>query len=300
MDKDQKENDGSIVDVKFPMDEHEEEVAEGGKKVLRRGIYFLPNLLTTGALFCGFYGIISAIAHNYDAACFSLFIAMVLDGLDGRVARIINAESKFGAEYDSLSDMVSFGVAPALVSFTWALKDLGKVGWMTAFFYAACSALRLARFNTQISNCNSKSQYFTGLPSPAAAALVTSFVWAFSDYGVNGSSILVAVMATVITGIAGVLMVSNFQYQSFKMLDMSNRVPFVFILFIIITFSVVFIDPPRVLLILFSIYAASGPVCFVVGWRTREKKNKSKEQWYESDLKSNKKSEPSKEPTNEK
>ncbi len=264
MDELQDRQDTLNVDGLLPVDEHIEEVAEGNKKVRRKGVYLLPNLLTTAALFCGFYAIVSVMADtpNYSAASIAIFVAMVLDGLDGRVARLINAQSKFGAEYDSLSDVVSFGVAPALVSFGWALNELGKFGWMVAFVYAACAALRLARFNTQIESADKR--YFTGLNSPSAAALVAGMVWSLSDFGVDGSSIAVAILATIVTGLAGVLMISNFRYHSFKQLDLRGRVPFIFILVAVLIFAVVFTDPPRVLLFVFFIYACSGPVMSIL------------------------------------
>ena len=254
----------SSADGLLPVDEHIEEVAEGGEKVRRRGVYLLPNLLTTAALFCGFYAIVSVMAPepDFSAAAIAIFVAMILDGLDGRVARLINAQSKFGAEYDSLSDMVSFGVAPALVAFSWGLSGLGKVGWMVAFIYAACAALRLARFNTMIETADKR--YFTGLNSPSAAALIAGLVWSLSDFGVDGSSIAVALLAALITGLAGVLMISNFRYHSFKQLDLRGRVPFVFIIAAVLVFAVVFSDPPRVLLVVFLLYACSGPVAGIL------------------------------------
>ncbi|CAM3460367.1 CDP-diacylglycerol--serine O-phosphatidyltransferase [Parendozoicomonas haliclonae] len=271
MDKDQNKERSSTVDVLLPVDEHVEEVAEGGEKVKRRGVYLLPNLLTTAALFCGFYAIVSVLAEqpNYDAAAIAIFVAMILDGLDGRVARLINAQSKFGAEYDSLSDMVSFGVAPALVAFSWGLSGLGKVGWMIAFIYAACAALRLARFNTMADTADKR--YFTGLNSPSAAALVAGMVWAFSDFGVTGDSIVVAFMAAVMTGMAGILMISNFRYHSFKQLDLRGRVPFIVIIALVLVFAVVFSDPPRVLLVGFLIYALSGPVSALIRLKNIQK-----------------------------
>ncbi|WP_348650967.1 CDP-diacylglycerol--serine O-phosphatidyltransferase [Parendozoicomonas sp. Alg238-R29] len=260
MDEQQDKSGSSSVDGLLPVDEHVEEVAEGGQKVKRRGVYLLPNLLTTGALFCGFYAIVSVTAEqpDFSAAAIAIFVAMVLDGLDGRVARLINAQSKFGAEYDSLSDMVSFGVAPALVVFSWALSDLGKIGWMVAFIYAACAALRLARFNTVADTADKR--YFTGLNSPSAAALVAGLVWSLSDFGVDGSSIAVALLAALITGLSGIMMISNFRYHSFKQLDLRGRVPFIFIIALVLVFAVVFSDPPRVLFVVFLIYACSGPL----------------------------------------
>ena len=181
------EDDRDAVDGIFPVDEHFEEVVdEGGQTVRHKGIYILPNLFTTGNLFCGFYAIISAQAGFFPAACIAVFVAMVLDGLDGRVARMTNTQSKFGEQYDSLADMVTFGVAPAMVTYSWALSGMGKVGWMVAFIYAACAALRLARFNAQIEETDSR--FFTGLASPAAAALVIGMVWALSDFGIDGET----------------------------------------------------------------------------------------------------------------
>ncbi|WP_067583993.1 CDP-diacylglycerol--serine O-phosphatidyltransferase [Endozoicomonas ascidiicola] len=246
------------VDGFFPIDEHEEEVIEEGQPIRRKGIYLLPNLFTTGNLFGGFYAIIAAQAGNFGMACVAVFVAMILDGLDGRVARMTNTMSKFGEQYDSLADMVTFGVAPALVAFSWALHDLGKFGWMVAFIYTACAALRLARFNAQIETTD--SNYFTGLASPAAAALVIGLVWALSDLGFNGESTSVALLAALITGGAGILMVSNIRYQSFKKIDLRGRVHFIFLLAIVLAFAVVFMDPPRTLLMIFLAYACSGPV----------------------------------------
>ncbi|MGI9279224.1 MAG: CDP-diacylglycerol--serine O-phosphatidyltransferase [Endozoicomonas sp.] len=263
------ENEQDAVDGRFPVDEHfEEEVVEGGETVRHKGIYVLPNLFTTGNLFCGFYAIISAQAGFFTQACISVFVAMILDGLDGRVARMTNTQSKFGAEYDSLADMVTFGVAPGMVAYSWALQDLGKVGWMIAFIYAACAALRLARFNTQLEVTDSR--YFTGLASPAAAALVIGMVWALSDFGIDGDMLGVALLGAMITAMAGVLMVSNFQYNSFKKLDLRGRVPFIFLIAMVLAFAVVFTDPPRVLMLIFLSYACSGPFMYLMG-KTRKK-----------------------------
>ena len=169
------------LDIDILVDEHEEEVSEGGKTVRRRGVYLLPNLFTTAGLFAGFYAIIAGMRGDYEAASIAIFFAMLLDGLDGRVARLTNTASKFGAEYDSLADMVSFGVAPALVAYSWGLADLGKFGWSVAFIYVACAALRLARFNTQIEVAD--KAWFTGLASTAAAAVIAGTVWVCNDIG---------------------------------------------------------------------------------------------------------------------
>lgn len=242
------------------VDEHVEVVEENGKKVRHKGIYLLPNLFTTGALFSGFYAIISGMNQNFEAAAIAIFVAMLLDGLDGRVARLTNTSSAFGEQYDSLSDMVSFGVAPALVMFSWALQDLGKFGWAAAFTYCAGGALRLARFNTQIGVVDKR--YFIGLASPAAAALVAGTVWAGAESTPDG---ILLVFCALVTAFAGVLMVSNVRYTSFKEVDFKGRVPFVVMLAIVLAFAVVTIDPPRILLAIFAGYAASGPV--MVLWR---------------------------------
>ncbi len=225
-------------------------------KPRNKGIYLLPNLFTTGALFSGFYAIVAGMNGNFENAAIAIFVSMILDGLDGRVARMTNTQSDFGAEYDSLADMVSFGVAPALVTFSWALQDLGKVGWVAAFVYVAGAALRLARFNTQIDTAD--KNYFTGLASPAAAAIVAGTVWAFSETGATGQD--VAWVMALLVPFAGVLMVSNFQYHSFKGLDLKGKVPFVAMLAIVMVFVVVSIDPAKVLLGVFMAYALSGPV----------------------------------------
>ncbi|MAN51886.1 MULTISPECIES: CDP-diacylglycerol--serine O-phosphatidyltransferase [Marinimicrobium] len=246
----------------LPFDEHVEEVSENGKKVRHRGVYFLPNLFTTGALFAGFYAIISAMHGNFDSAAIAIFVAMALDGLDGRVARLTNTSSAFGEQYDSLSDMVSFGLAPSLVMFSWALSDLGKLGWAAAFVFAVCAALRLARFNTQIGVVDKK--YFVGLASPPSAAILASIVWT----GHSGDvSVSVAVASALITTIAGLLMVSNVRYYSFKDIDFRGRVPFVVMLMVVGVFVVVSINPPVVLLCMSVTYGLSGPAIWL--WRRR-------------------------------
>lgn len=251
----------SAEELGLPIDEHiEEEVSASGKKVRARGVYLLPNLITTGALFSGFYAIIAGMDGNFEAAAIAIFVAMILDGLDGRVARLTDTQSAFGVQYDSLSDMVSFGLAPALVVFSWALGHLGKFGWAAAFLYAACAALRLARFNTQVDTVD--KGVFIGLASPTAAAIVASMVWAGHDTDVGPA---LATVAAVVTVTAGLLMVSNFRYTSFKRLDFKGRVPFVMMLAVILIFSLVTIDPPRVLLTLAVIYTASGPALWL--WR---------------------------------
>ncbi len=236
-------------------DKHSTEV---GKP--RRGIYLLPNLFTTAALFAGFYAIVAAMGGRFEAAAVAIFIAMVLDGLDGRVARMTNTQSAFGAEYDSLSDMISFGLAPALVMYEWSLHSMGKIGWLAAFIYTAGAALRLARFNTQLEVADKR--FFQGLPSPAAAAVVTGLVWVGYDYEVAG--IALAWLTCAVTISIGVLMVSNVRFYSFKELDLKGRVPFMAMLVVILVFVLVSLDPPQVLFGTFVLYALSGPV--VTGW----------------------------------
>lgn len=242
------------------IDEHEEEVHVDGKTVRRKGIYLLPNLFTTAALFSGFYAVVSGMHGKFEVAAIAIFVAMIFDGLDGRVARLTHTQSKFGEEYDSLSDMVSFGVAPALVMFSWALSDIGKLGWAAAFIYLACAAVRLARFNTQIGI--SDSHFFSGLPSPAAAAVIAGIVWVSFDEGMVLADLPVgmAVLAAIVTAITGILMIVNVPYYSFKGLDLRGRVPFVVMIAIILVFGLVMSDPPRILLASFLIYALSGPL----------------------------------------
>lgn len=258
--------DGDGPHTLLPIDEHIEEMpGPDGKKVRHRGIYLLPNLFTTAALFSGFYAIVSAMNGNFSHAAIAIFVAMVLDGLDGRVARLTNTQSAFGAEYDSLSDMVAFGVAPALIAFTWALDDMGKVGWVFAFIYVAGAALRLARFNTHIGS--EDKRYFTGLASPSAAGLVAGMVWALSDFGIDGGDI--SVLVGVLTALGGLLMVSNVRYYSFKDLDMRGRVPFFVILLVVLVFAIVSTDPSRILWFIFIAYSLSGPVQALWRWHRR-------------------------------
>jgi CDP-diacylglycerol---serine O-phosphatidyltransferase len=231
----------------------------------KRGIYLLPNLFTTGALFAGFYAIVQAMNGKFEFAAVAIFIAMVLDGLDGRVARLTHTQSEFGAEYDSLSDMVSFGVAPSLVVYEWALKGLGKWGWFAAFIYCAATALRLARFNTNIDVVDKR--YFQGLPSPAAAALIAGFVWVIHDYDFSGES--VRWYACALTIFAGLSMVSNLPFYSFKDFNMRKSVPFVVIFLAALFFIFISSYPPGVLFGLFMCYALSGYVLWV--WRRRQK-----------------------------
>ena len=223
----------------------------------RRGIYLLPNLLTTGALFSGFYSIVAAMNQHFGSAAIAIFVAMILDGMDGRIARLTNTQSAFGMQYDSLSDMVSFGLAPSLVVYQWALFGMGKLGWLAAFVYTACASLRLARFNTQATSIDKR--YFQGLPSPGAAAVLAGLVWFGSSYGlIDGTTI--GAMCFLVTVIIGLLMVSNIRYHSFKEFDLKNRIPFVTFLIIVPVFVLIAIEPALILFLLAIIYAISGPI----------------------------------------
>jgi CDP-diacylglycerol--serine O-phosphatidyltransferase len=233
------------------------------QKKRSRGIYLLPNLFTTAALFAGFYAILAAVNAKYETASVAIFVAMLMDGLDGRVARMTKTQSAFGAEYDSLSDMVSFGLAPALVVYIWALSDLGKLGWLAAFIYTATGALRLARFNTQLAGADKK--YFQGLPSPSAAAIMAGSVWIGVDYGMDGNTL--GWPAAILTTLTGLLMVSNFRYHSFKDIDFQGKVPFIVLVVVVIVLAIVQTHPPTVLFLLFLAYAVSGPVYTLIQLR---------------------------------
>jgi CDP-diacylglycerol--serine O-phosphatidyltransferase len=236
--------------------------------IRRRGIYLLPNLFTTGALFSGFYAIVQSMNNNFEYAAVAIFIAMVLDGLDGRVARMTHTQSEFGAEYDSLSDMVSFGVAPSLLMYEWAFKDLGKWGWFAAFIYCVCAALRLARFNMNIDVIDTR--YFQGLPSPAAAALVSGFVWVMQDNGFLGHDI--RWYAAALTVFAGLSMVSNLKFYSFKDFNLRKSVPFVVIFLLAMFFVVISSYPAGVLFMLFLGYSLSAYVVWLLDLRKRKPK----------------------------
>jgi CDP-diacylglycerol--serine O-phosphatidyltransferase len=234
----------------------------------KKGIYLLPNLFTTAALFAGFYAIVQGMNGKFETACIFVFVAMVLDGLDGRVARLTRTQSDFGAEYDSLSDMVSFGVAPALLIYTWALQPMGKWGWVAAFIYVAGAALRLARFNTNISVVDKK--YFQGIPSPAAAALVTGLIWVLNDYQVQGGD--AKWLAWSVTVFAGITMVTNIKFYSGKDINLRRSVPFWVVPAIAVGYLVVTIEPSHVLWGLFVCYALSGYVIAAVTLIRGEKK----------------------------
>lgn len=220
-----------------------------------RGIYLLPNLLTTAGLFSGFYAVVSSMNGHYISAAVAIFIAMIFDGLDGRVARMTNTQSEFGAEYDSMADMVSFGIAPGLVAYNWALSSFGKFGWLAAFIYVACAALRLARFNTQVGVADKR--YFQGLASPAAAGVIASLIWVGSEYQIDGQQY--GFIIGLITITTGLLMVSNFRYNSFKDVDWKGKVNFVVVLLIVLGFVIVASSPENILLFIFALYACSGP-----------------------------------------
>jgi CDP-diacylglycerol--serine O-phosphatidyltransferase len=226
------------------------------EKQSRKGIYILPNLFTTAALFAGFYAIVQAMNGQFELAPAAVFIAMVMDGLDGRVARWTHTESDFGAQYDSLADMVSFGLAPALVMYEWALSGLGKIGWLAAFLYAACAALRLARFNVQVGTVDKR--YFVGLPSPSAAAVTMGLVWVMHSFGVPGKEL--SFLALGFTVFAAVAMVSNIHYFSFKQFNVKERAPFIGVIAVVLIFVLISLDPPQVLFLIFLAYGLSGPL----------------------------------------
>ena len=237
-----------------------------------RGIYILPNAFTTAALFAGFYAIVQSMNQRFEAAAIAIFIAMILDGLDGRVARLTNTQSAFGEQYDSLSDMVSFGAAPALVIYEWTLRGLGKWGWIAAFIYCAGAALRLARFNANIGVVNKR--FFQGLPSPAAAALIAGLVWIVTDLRetkwITASPEDLAWGAWLLTVYAGLTMVSNAPFYSGKEINLRKSVPFIALLAMVLVFVVVSSDPPVVLFSLFVLYGLSGYVVWFLRWKSGE------------------------------
>ncbi|MGB5298663.1 MAG: CDP-diacylglycerol--serine O-phosphatidyltransferase [Thiogranum sp.] len=243
----------------------------------RRGIYLLPNLFTTAGLFAGFYAIVAAMSANFEAAAIAVFVAMVMDGIDGRVARLTNTASEFGVEYDSLSDMVCFGLAPALIVFEWTLRSMieqgwmwSKLGWLAAFVYTAGAALRLARFNTQVGTADKR--YFQGLPSPSAAGVLAGLIWFSEDNGLDGSDMWM--VGALLAVSMGALMVSNVRYYSFKEVDFKNRVPFFTLIMMVLLFVVVSSHPPSVLFFGFLIYAISGPVLTLYQIRQRRRQRK--------------------------
>jgi len=239
-----------------PIETHEEVPSR-----MRKGIYVLPNLFTLAALFGGFYAIVMAMNERFDLAAIGVFCAMVLDSLDGRVARMTNTQSAFGEQMDSLSDMVSFGAAPALIAYEWALRPLGRWGWIAAFVYCACAALRLARFNVNTAVVDKR--YFQGLPSPAAAALVMGLVWLMTDLEVPPNDVRWFVFGLCLA--SGLTMVTNVPFYSFKDFSMKKSVPFTVIVAIALTIAVINIHPPVVLFALFVIYGLSGYAIYI--WR---------------------------------
>ncbi len=226
------------------------------------GIYLLPNLFTTAAIFSGFYAIVSAMNGSFSSAAIAIFIAALLDSLDGRVARMTNTQSKFGAEYDSLADIVSFGVAPALIIYTWALLPLGQVGWLVAFLFVACNALRLAKFNANLGKGDKR--YFYGLPVPAAACLIAGIVWVGHKYEASGSGVGFSILIAIVALYLAAMMVSNVKYRSFKDFDVKGKVGFTSVVFVVLIFACIALDPAHVLFFIFGLYALSGP--FVHVW----------------------------------
>jgi CDP-diacylglycerol--serine O-phosphatidyltransferase len=261
---------------------------EPGEKIVHKGVFLLPNALTTGAMFAGFYSIISGINGHYTAAAVAVVIAGVLDGLDGRVARLTNTQSEFGVQYDSLSDLISFGLAPALLAFNWSLASMrdisplaGKLGWLAAFLFAACAALRLARFNTQASS--GVKSYFQGLASPAAAGTLVATIWFFNDQGISGETVRWLIWFETV--VLGLLMFSRVRYFSGKSWPTGDRIPTGFLFLVVLVFVLLAIDPPTVMMVVGLIYVLSGLVMTVLGrqqWKNRrarrlEKKNQSRQ-----------------------
>lgn len=226
------------------------------QKRARFGIYLLPNFFTTAALFSAFYSLVASMKMQYETAIIAIFIGMIADGLDGRIARLTNTQTEFGAEYDSLSDMVTFGIAPALLLYGWILHRLGKIGWLIGFVYTAAVALRLARFNTQLETADKR--YFQGLSSTLAAAAITSSVWVCLQNAWDNQFVLIGIACFVV--IIAMLMVSNIRYHSFKELDFKGKVPFLYVLVLVGSFAAVALDPSSVIWLASMAYAASGPL----------------------------------------
>lgn len=256
---------------------------EPGEKIVHKGVFLLPNALTTGALFAGFYSIIAGINGHFIAASVAVVVAGVLDGLDGRVARLTNTQSEFGVQYDSLSDLISFGLAPALLAFNWSLWSMreisplaGKLGWLAAFLFVACAALRLARFNTQASSGD--KVYFQGLASPAAAGTLVATIWFFTDQGISGES--VRWLLWFETVILGLLMFSRVRYFSGKSWPTGDRIPAGFLFLVVLVFVLLAVDPPTVLMTIGVVYVASGLVVTVLGrqqWKSRRSRRAEKD-----------------------
>ena len=257
--------DEQSFDTSALIDEHIEEIAEDGRVVRRRGIFLLPNLFTSAALFAGFYAIVAAINGQFAAAGLAIFFGQLLDGVDGRVARLTNTQSRFGQEYDSLSDMMTFGLAPALVMFMWCLDGLGTTGWAVAFIYVAGAAVRLARFNAMADKADNR--FFVGLASPPAATLVASTVWLLYDNGFTPDTLpmSLSVLLALQTALVGFLMVVNVRYTSFKGVNLEGRVPVFALLVLLLLLGAIAANPPLVLFIMAITYAVSGPLAAV--WR---------------------------------
>lgn len=247
-----------MSDGKEPLDLE----GQSEKTPTQRGIYLLPNLLTTAALFAGFYSIVAAMKGHFETAAIAIFIAMIADGLDGRVARLTNTQSSFGAQYDSLSDMAAFGIAPALVLYSWSLSYLGKLGWLAAFLYAAATALRLARFNIQVSD----KQYFQGLPCPAAAGTIASIIWMGSGFEMGSETI--AIPLALLAIVLAALMVSTIRYSSFKSIDFKGKVPFITVVITVFIIAAIALEPAKMFFVLFITYMCSGPI--VTLWQLRK------------------------------
>jgi CDP-diacylglycerol--serine O-phosphatidyltransferase len=255
---------------------------ESGKKKVHRGVFLLPNALTTGAMFAGFYSIIAGINGHYIAAAIAVVVAGLLDGLDGRVARLTNTQSDFGVQYDSLSDLISFGLAPALLAFNWSLSSLrdvspmaGKLGWLAAFLFVACAALRLARFNTQAGSQD--KSYFQGLASPAAAGTLVATIWFFADQGVSGESVRWLLWLETVA--LGLLMFSRVRYFSGKGWPSGDRIPTGFLFLVVLFFVLLAVDPPTVLMVIGVVYVGSGLVMTLLGrqqWKSRRNRRKLK------------------------
>lgn len=244
---------------------HNQDSYFGSHKKRQRGIYLLPNLFTTTALFAGFYAIVAGMKGYFDTAAVAIFIAMIADALDGRVARLTNTQSAFGAQYDSLSDLVAFGVAPSLMLYSWSLMYFGKIGWIVSFLFTAATALRLARFNTQV---NEDKRYFQGLPCPSGAGIMAGFVWMATDLGIDGMTVVMplAILSVFVSG----LMVSNVRYSSFKEIDFKGRVPFLAVVVAVFIITAVALEPAEMLTGVFGVYVASGPVMTL--WQRRKRR----------------------------
>ena len=225
----------------------------------KRGIYLFPNLITTAGLFAGFYAIVAAFKADFESSAIALFVAVVMDSLDGRVARLTGTQSSFGAQYDSLSDMVCFGMTPALVVYSWGLQYLGKIGWLVAFMYVAATGLRLARFNLSVDNLDKR--FFIGLPCTSAAAVVAGMIWVAADFAIPGRQISVLIAFVIIA--LSLLMVSNLRYHSFKEIDLKGNVPFITIFLVVFIYALVAWNPPGILFGVFFFYALSGLVLFL-------------------------------------